>query len=56
MRTLSRIAFWISKVADHKAKFGKYLFAAKLYRLATVIVRRDVDLMRELLKRIEETK
>lgn len=56
MRTSSRIAFWISEVADRKAEKGKNLFAAKLYRLATAIVRRDIELMRELLKRIEEAK
>lgn len=56
MRTSSRIAFWISEMADRKAKRGKYWFAARLYRLATAIVLHDVSLMRELLKRIEEAK
>ena len=55
MRLLSKIALWISEVAEQKWKKGKYLFAAKLYRLATVFVRRDVKLMKELLKRLEET-
>ena len=56
MRTLTKIAFWISEVADRKAEKGKYWFAARLYRLATAVVKHDVSLMRELLKRIEETK
>lgn len=56
MKLSSRIAFWISKVADRKSEKGKNLFAAKLYRLATRIVRRDVKLMKELLRRIEEAK
>ena len=56
MRLSSRIAFRISEVAEQKWKRGKYLFAAKLYRMATAMVLHDVSLMRELLKQIEEAK
>jgi len=51
---IAKIAFEISKVADRKAEQNKTRIAAKLYRLATRIVRHDMGLMKELLKRREE--
>ena len=55
MRLLSEIALGISKIADYMSEKGKNLFAAKLYRLATVMIRQDTKLMEELLKRSRET-
>lgn len=54
MNLLGRIGFWLSRMAEQKAKEGKYLFASGLYCLATRVVRRDVGLMKELLRRLEE--
>jgi len=54
MNLLGKIGFRLSRMAEQKARKGKYLLASRLYRLATRAVRCDAGLMKELKKRLEE--
>ena len=54
MNLLGKIGFWLSGMAEQKAKEGKYLFASGLYCLATRAVRHDAGLIKKLRERLEE--